>query len=470
MSVYTQASTLIYPDARPAVTAQEQSWPTGRSEPNSLGFALFILLNAMLFIRPAELATFLQDVPFYYVVILLCLAVSFPVMLEQLFPESLYQRPLTLLVLALLGSVFLSLLGQLLVDKMAEGGVEFVKVVIYYLLFVGLVTSPGRIRSFLWWFAVFVFVIVLLTVLNYHEIIQLPTVKQTIDKDRDVGSGVLVAVRRLQGTGIFSDPNDLGVLVCVAIFLCLYWMTDRASGILGILWIFPLGLFGYALTLTSSRGGLLALMAGLFMFFRARFGLVRAMVLGLLLLPAPVLLLAGRQASLSTTEGTAQDRIRLWADAFMEWKVSPLFGIGLGQFKEKSGLVAHNSYLHAFAELGLLGGILFFGAFFTAWSMLMDLCSDRHEVEDPELHRLQPFLAGMLTSYMMGMFTLSLSYAVPTYAFLGLVTCFLGMATSKPPLPKLIFDGRLLARLVLVGLGFLALMYVFVRLANSRGA
>jgi hypothetical protein len=154
----------------------------------------------------------------------------------------------------------------------------------------------------------------------------------------------------------------------------------------------------------------------------------------------------------------------------MEWRVSPVLGIGMEQFREKSGLVAHNSYMHAYAELGLLGGILFFGAFFTAWSMLMELCADRHKVEDPELHRLQPYLAGMLTSYMVGMFTLTLCYVVPTYAFLGLVTCFLRIASSNPPLEKPRVDGRFLARLVGIGLGFLAFMYVFVRILNSRGA
>lgn len=468
MSVYTPASSALPPVPRPAAAAEEPSRPTGWPEPNSLGFAFFILLNALLFIRPSELATFLHDVPFYFVAILLCLAVSFPVILEQLFPESLYRRPLTLLVLGLLGAVFLSLMAQLLLEKMADGGVEFIKVVIYYLLFVGLVTSPGRIRTFLWWLTIFVFVITLLTVLNYHEFIELPTVKQAIDKEKDTGTGTLLTVRRLQGTGIFSDPNELCVLVVVAIFLCLYWMTDRSLGLLGMLWILPLGLFGYALTLTSSRGGLLALMAGMFLFFRARFGLLRAVILGAVLVPVPLLVLAGRQVAISTNEGTAQDRIQIWADALMEWKVSPLTGIGMQEFFLKSGRVAHNSYLHAFAELGLPGGILFFGAFFLAWCMLMDLCSDRHSIEDPDLHRLQPYLAGMLTSYMMGMFTLSLCYVVPTYAFLGLVTCFLRLATSKPPLEKPIFDGRLLIRLVGLGMGFLVIMYVFVRLFNGR--
>ena len=42
---------------------------------------------------------------------------------------------------------------------------------------------------------------------------------------------------------------------------------------------------------------------------------------------------------------------------------APLFGIGVGKYEDEVGLVAHNSFVHAYTELGIFGGALFLGAF-----------------------------------------------------------------------------------------------------------
>ena len=41
---------------------------------------------------------------------------------------------------------------------------------------------------------------------------------------------------------------------------------------------------------------------------------------------------------------------------------NPIFGIGMGQFLEEHGLVAHNSYIHVAGELGVPGYSLWGGA------------------------------------------------------------------------------------------------------------
>ena len=49
---------------------------------------------------------------------------------------------------------------------------------------------------------------------------------------------------------------------------------------------------------------------------------------------------------------------------------SPVFGIGKNRFGEEAGQVAHNSFVHAFTELGPLGGMVFLGAFYLAMRAL----------------------------------------------------------------------------------------------------
>src|SRR5436309_3285608 len=76
------------------------------------GFVLFILLNATLFVRPAEIVPALIGVEIYQALILACLLASFPGVLEQLTPRSLERRPATVCVLGLFVAVLLSHLAH----------------------------------------------------------------------------------------------------------------------------------------------------------------------------------------------------------------------------------------------------------------------------------------------------------------------------------------------------------------------
>jgi O-antigen ligase len=45
-------------------------------------------------------------------------------------------------------------------------------------------------------------------------------------------------------------------------------------------------------------------------------------------------------------------------------KFHPILGVGFGEFTNLHERVAHNSFVHVFAELGLVGGFLFVGVFY----------------------------------------------------------------------------------------------------------
>src|SRR6516165_11011518 len=73
-----------------------QSWSgqDGSALRSPFGFALFILLNAVLFIRPAEIVPDLLDLPIYEVLILSCVVVSLPAILERVRLSSLAAQPI----------------------------------------------------------------------------------------------------------------------------------------------------------------------------------------------------------------------------------------------------------------------------------------------------------------------------------------------------------------------------------------
>jgi O-antigen ligase len=252
----------------------------------------------------------------------------------------------------------------------------------------------------------------------------------------------------------------------VTAVLCACFQNDRALGAVRHFWCGPLALMGYAMLLTHSRGGLLAFgMAGM-CWLAVKYGGKVAMSLGALGAAAvPVLL--GRQGNMDVSGGTGQQRIQLWADGLAQLKSMKLpFGIGEGRYYEVAGLVAHNSYIHAFVELGFFGGCMFFGCFlFGAWAFLR-LVRDRIPIRDPELARMMPYMAGMLGGWCTGMATLSRCYVPPTYMIVGAVAAYINLAGYYRPRPQpLITMNTIVAqRWVLCSAGLLAASFAFVRL------
>src|SRR5438046_3065166 len=122
---------------------------------NGVGFFLFILLNATLYVRPAEIVPGLLGLEIYQTLIIACLAVSFTSVLAQLSIRSLESRPITVCVIGLAFAVVLSHLANVYLSAALLQGWDFLKVVLYYLLFVGLIDSPARIPQFLFWLVVF---------------------------------------------------------------------------------------------------------------------------------------------------------------------------------------------------------------------------------------------------------------------------------------------------------------------------
>jgi hypothetical protein len=419
------------------------------STPSS-GFVLFVIVTGVLFVRPTELVGSLKDAPVYEVSILCCLAVAAPQLLGQLTTRSLRTRPTTLCVLGLLVAVALSRLSHFAVEEAVAWTWRFFKVVVSYLLLVGVVDTLARLRWYLRWLFVFILALTTLALLQHHGIIDNPALAAHQERlfDRETGEVLGVNVR-LCGAGIFANPNDLARILVVGIALSLYFFDGGAPALLRPVWVVAAGAFGYALLLTQSRGGLIALMVTLAVVSRVRFGLVRTVLLMGAALPILAVAVGGRQTDLSASEGTGQQRIRLWSDGFEAVWSSPLFGLGAGSYPEiTGGLGAHNSFIETYVELGLFGGTLFFGAVFCALRM-MDLLGERRSApSDPELRRLRPYLLAVLAGYAAGMLSSSRCYAIPTYMLLGLAVAYTRLAGAGVSLPSFRVTPRLIVRLV----------------------
>jgi O-antigen ligase len=449
----------VFPSVRPPPSAAQPHAGSG------LAFFLFILVNVVLFIRPAEINPVLQDLPIYQVAILICLAFSIPSLAVFFKRHSLAGQPITVCVLLLLPAVVLSHLSHLNFYSARADGFEFLKVEIYFLLLLANISSAARLRQFMICLVGLIGLMTILSLLQYHGLIHITAIEAMAQ--REILEEVEFYTQRLQGTGLFNDPNDFCLILVVGMTISAYWLTDRGLGLFRIVPLIMLGLFGQALALTHSRGGLLAFLACLIVLIYCRFGWKKTFILAALVLPLLFLAFGGRQTrfNLADPEDTAQTRFEFWSDSLQLLKQAPLFGIGTGGLVDEIYHVAHNSFVHAFAELGLFGGMLFLGVFFTAALTLNRLGSPGIQIVDPRLKHLRPFLLAMTVGFAAGIFSLSRCYTVTTYFVPGLVSSFVAVAPTSPPVPVLRFDLHWLKRLAVVGLLFIFAVYLFVRFA-----
>jgi O-antigen ligase len=273
---------------------------------------------------------------------------------------------------------------------------------------------------------------------------------------------MMIVHRRLCGTGVFGDPNDLCEYVAMAMTLGLGLLLDRRGGLLRFLWVAPLGLLGYTITLTNSRGGLLAGVAGLVAqaLFRLR-GSRAILVAGLL--AALALAVLGGPRAISFDSGTGKSRLEMWTESIALVRASPLLGVGPRQFVTYAGHVAHNALVEAYADLGVVGGTFLFGAYFVGLRQLWRLGSTRYRPADPERARALPAVFAALVAYAVGEMSLTHPYNAVTVALLGLAAATVRVARPDPPPPEARFSAGLLARIAGAGLLLYGALVLFAK-------
>tara|TARA_R110001592_G_scaffold10468_2_gene54255 strand:+ start:1546 stop:2880 length:1335 start_codon:yes stop_codon:yes gene_type:complete len=164
--------------------------------------------------------------------------------------------------------------------------------------------------------------------------------------------------RRITYLGFFNDPNDLGMFLVMNIPFAIYFY--KKSGSLNkILMLSILMALFYGIYLTGSRGTMLgagALVAVYLIVMNAGPKLFIAIAA---LAPIVATVIASLQSNI---DSSADGRLEAWYAGVLMLLSNPIFGVGMGQFLEEHGLVAHNSFIHVAAELGLPGYSLWGGA------------------------------------------------------------------------------------------------------------
>ncbi len=418
--------------------------------PSQIGFIIFLFANATIYIRPWEIFPALEGVQIYVYLILLSALFSYKQIQTHLSKASLLGQPITLCVLGVLAAVGISHLSNGYLGGATKGMFSMFKTVIYYLVLVSTVNTPKRLQVFVVSLILCGTTCIAISVGDYHDFFQVESLTHIKERIGYLPGGKEIFLIRLCGIGMFHDPNDLSLLIITTGVLSLSQLADRSWGMSRVLWLIPFPILMLAMWDTHSRGGLIAAGAATMAFLMMKYGrafAIAAISTGVLVAP----LMLGRMASIDVSSGTGQQRIRLWAEGFAAIQ-SPkiLFGIGEGMYQDLANYVAHNSYVHAFVELGLFGGTFFVGCFFFAGYGLYRLKNDREKIYDASLIHFRPYLSAVLAAWCAGFLSLSRCYPTPTYTIVGLSAAYLNLVGIYlyPMRPVLSLDKQLFQKWV----------------------
>ncbi|MFV2067832.1 MAG: O-antigen ligase family protein [Pirellulales bacterium] len=321
-----------------------------------------------------------------------------------------------------------------------DATIGFGKACLFYLLLVGILDSRKKLAIFLQSFAGILLFISLLIILNHHGVLAFDTGYAIVP------SAGIESVRVGALGWVNFYPNDTAALIVLGILTSLHYTTSARPYPLRALWLAAAVAMIYLARLTDSRGGFLALLIGLAVYVVARWG-KKGVKLGLALLPLVAAQVATeRMAGVGSaiTEDTGQSRIQFWCDGLLFFKHHPILGIGPGGFMAHIGRAAHNTFIQAFAELGVVGGTLFLGAFAYGWWANYRLAKT-FSAASSETHPVDPTIAlvlSLLSAYGIAILGLNHIFATHTLLVLGLATVVPALHKARNLLPITTLLGR----------------------------
>ncbi|MEI6224619.1 MAG: O-antigen ligase family protein [Deltaproteobacteria bacterium] len=306
----------------------------------------------------------------------------------------------------------------------------FVKIIILYVLLLNLVTSPARAATTLTTIAV------ACASLGVYALQAKLSGQATIEGSR---AGFV---------GLLGDPNDLALCLLMGMpFLASAVMQTkgRQRWFFGILFVAVVS----GIVSTQSRGGFMGMGAAAFILLREKVK-SRGMQIGILAVGMAVLMAAsGMSKRSSGGEGdgideSAQGRLDAWMAGARMVKAKPILGVGYDRFADNyptyvtnaviwGKLEAHNSFVKAIAETGIVGFIPFMAMVVLSFKSAFRLRKRRDELDDPLERAAVGSLFPTIVAFFISAFFLSQCWSWFTFILLALIAA---TERSMPAAPE----------------------------------
>lgn len=365
-----------------------------------------------IYLRPSEIFSSWSDVR---VVAIMSMVTAIATGLSLLMkPRPIADHPLDKAVLGLWAAIAISNLAWGWVWGSYKGFVDFLPAVLTYFFVRAAVREPRQFR------AIAALLVVMNLVQAVNGIVQYHT-------GTGLGGVALIQGNRIRGTGIFNDPNDLAMSLVLAVPFVMTVIAPRGGVVRRAAGGAVLAVMLTAILYTGSRGGLLALAALALPYASARIGRVPATVFAGVVFAALVVAGPSRASEMNAGEESAQNRIQAWSAGIEMLKQKPVFGVGYGRFTEFHERVAHNSFVHSFAELGVFGVLWFVSLFYWFFVSVAIRVPPRQESWRMWSTPLRASGVGLLVCILF----LSRQYVVVPYLVLALGASYAAQAQSK---------------------------------------
>ncbi len=260
---------------------------------------------------------------------------------------------------------------------------------------------------------------------------------------------------RVRYTGILQDPNEVAMLAASSLPIGIAFVELRPTFWRKVGLIVLALIVVFTVQATQSRGGQVVLAAVVVTYTVKKIGLWRA---ALLFAPVAIagLLLSG-DGGREDAEDSTQKRLGcMLAGTEMLWR-NPVTGVGLGQFQQYHDQTAHNAYILAAAETGILGLVLWALVGYVAVKGLFELQAARPD--DKRARVWSTALATSLVGMFVGIFFLSFTYHLVLWVFFGLAVSLhacLGPRSPERVSPKELALLAVGCLLTMVGVHFYA--------------
>jgi len=367
-----------------------------------VGLVTYLLL---LYTRPQDYVTALQNMPIMIALSVATFALMIVHMAVRYRMVVLARVPQNLLMIWFFAAIVMSHVVRANSTMLVYSVMSFLPTLVMYFLVATLVSSNAKLK-----FTVNLIVIATLF-LAASGFVQHFTGRGLGGKETYEG--------RIQAVGIFSDPNDLGLALVVVLPFFYLKLTEYSR-----LWQKPLALIGlfallWALFLTQSRGGILALGVVIVLLLTRKLGRTFGLIAGGLVFLA-IFALAPRMGDMSAGEASAHGRVEAWSVGLDLFERYPLFGVGADNFTEYHFRTAHNSFVLCATELGMFG--------LYPWIMLIYLSIKNNEFIAVAARRTQMRDVAVyietirygLIAFAVGAYFLSRTYNEVLFLFVGL--------------------------------------------------
>lgn len=250
--------------------------------------------------------------------------------------------------------------------------------------------------------------------------------------------------RRITYLGFFNDPNDLGMFLVMTIPFVVYFF-NRGKFLTKIAMLGALAAILYGVYMTDSRGTALGAGALIGIYFLVVNAGPKLIIICSVLAPVAAIAFTALQRSI---DESANQRLEAWYHGVLMLISNPVFGVGKNRFMDEHGRVAHNSFIHIAAELGVPGYSLWGGALvFTLLTGYLFIKYKKSQKEDEDSEEMSQELSDELAlnktlffsliGFIITAFFLSRSYTLLLFIFMGMaLASHIRVVKLKPELEE----------------------------------